>query len=303
MHKYDHHVGDYVRDTVGLSMQEDGAYRRLLDQYYATELPLPPDKREVYRMARATAPAERKAVDYVLARYFELKPDGYHNGRADREIEAFQGKSDNATHAAAVRWENHRRRIAEANGNANAYANASPNADAVASETHMRNGCTDDANPRASPSSVLRPPLTGGKTKREPPPAFAPPDWVPRQEWDDFDEMRRRKSGKGWTLRARELAVGELAKLVAQGEDASAVLRQSVLRTWAGLFPVKAQTPPQDGRAQSLAERRTGTVDAITGATSNGRAIEGTAIRVDSAAVHPLPLGVREPGRHDVGNG
>lgn len=300
MHKYDHHVGDYVRDTVGLSMQEDGAYRRLLDQYYATELPLPPDKREVYRMARATSPAERKAVDYVLSKYFQSGPDGFHNGRADREIGSYQTKSDGATHAAAVRWENHRKRIEAAKDHANAHANAY----AVASEAHMRDACTDDAigMPTSArvPLTVLHPPPSGGKPTREPPSAFAPPDWVPRQEWDDFDDMRRRKSGKGWTLRARELAVGELAKLVEQGEDAAAVLRQSVVRTWTGLFPARDQQPKR-GRGGTLAESRAATIADLTGRRPDARTIDSTAGRVDSPPVPALPGGVRESGGDHVG--
>ena len=41
MHEFYKHVGDYIRDTVALDMVEDGAYNRLLDQYYLRELPLP----------------------------------------------------------------------------------------------------------------------------------------------------------------------------------------------------------------------------------------------------------------------
>ncbi|MGT2495032.1 DUF1376 domain-containing protein [Cupriavidus basilensis] len=71
MNYYERHIGDYIRDTVGLSMLEDGAYGRLLDQLYQTEKPLPLDRKEVYRMARATSATERKAVDYVVGKFFE----------------------------------------------------------------------------------------------------------------------------------------------------------------------------------------------------------------------------------------
>lgn len=89
MNYWERHIGDYIRDTVSLSMLEDGAYTRLLDQYYQSESPLPADKKEVYRLARATTPAERKAVDYVLQRYFELDADGFRQKRCDEVIEAF----------------------------------------------------------------------------------------------------------------------------------------------------------------------------------------------------------------------
>ncbi|MCW0014574.1 YdaU family protein, partial [Burkholderia pseudomallei] len=36
MNFWNRHIGDLIRDTVSLSMLEDGAYNRLLDQYYQT---------------------------------------------------------------------------------------------------------------------------------------------------------------------------------------------------------------------------------------------------------------------------
>lgn len=96
MNYYERHIGDYIRDTVSLTMLEDGAYSRLLDQYYQSERPLPADKKEIYRLARATTAAERKAVDYVLQRYFEMTAEGYRQKRCDEVIEEFwerdQGK-------------------------------------------------------------------------------------------------------------------------------------------------------------------------------------------------------------------
>lgn len=76
MNFYKHYIGDYQRDTMRLSMTEDGAYRRLLDEYYATEEPLPLDRDECYRAARATTPDEQAAVDKVLERYFDCRDDG-----------------------------------------------------------------------------------------------------------------------------------------------------------------------------------------------------------------------------------
>lgn len=89
MNFYDKHIGDFIRDTVGLSMIEDGAYNRLLDQLYQTERALPLEKKEVYRMARATSAPERKAVDYVLGKFFQSTAEGYTQKRAQAQIEEF----------------------------------------------------------------------------------------------------------------------------------------------------------------------------------------------------------------------
>lgn len=89
MNYYERHIGDFIKDTLGLTMLEDGAYNRLLDQVYQTERPLPADKKEIYRNARATSAAERKAVDYVLAKFFDLGPDGYMQKRAQAILEEY----------------------------------------------------------------------------------------------------------------------------------------------------------------------------------------------------------------------
>lgn len=95
MNYYRRYVGDYLRDTPRLSVLEHGAYNLLLDYYYADEQPLPVDRLEVYTMVRAMTPADRKAVDKVLDKYFQLEGDGWHNKRADHEIEVSQKARDN----------------------------------------------------------------------------------------------------------------------------------------------------------------------------------------------------------------
>lgn len=110
---YEKHIGDYIKDTLGLSMLEDGAYNRLLDQQYNTERPLPADKDEMYRLARASAPAERKAVDYVLNKFFTLTDTGYIHERAQAQIEAYWDREpaeQNKRDSAKVRQQRSRER-------------------------------------------------------------------------------------------------------------------------------------------------------------------------------------------------
>jgi uncharacterized protein YdaU (DUF1376 family) len=92
MNYYEHHLGDYMRDTAHLSILEDGVYRRLIDAYYIKESPLPAERVKCYKLARATSKAERAAVDAVLEEFFILEDDGFHNKRCDDEIEKFQAK-------------------------------------------------------------------------------------------------------------------------------------------------------------------------------------------------------------------
>ena len=84
---YQFYPGDYLRDTLGLSMVEDGAYRRLLDSYYSEEY-LPSDKEELYRIARAMNPSERTAVDKVVGKYFNVNGQLLIKERVERQIQA-----------------------------------------------------------------------------------------------------------------------------------------------------------------------------------------------------------------------
>ena len=56
---YKHWMGDYQRDTGDLSLVEHGAFRLLLDHYYATEKPLPPELARLNRIAKAVTPEEQ----------------------------------------------------------------------------------------------------------------------------------------------------------------------------------------------------------------------------------------------------
>lgn len=86
MNYYKRWSGDYMRDTAHLSLIEHGAYTLLLDVYYATERPLPSDKTQLYRIAHAVTPAEKKAVDSVIRQFFVIDGDLCRNPRADKEI-------------------------------------------------------------------------------------------------------------------------------------------------------------------------------------------------------------------------
>lgn len=63
------------------------------------------------------------------------------------------------------------------------------------------------------------------------------PDWLPEKAWCDYQEMRK-KIRKPMTKRAAQLAIGTLEKLRADGYDVSAVLDQSIMNSWQGLFPI-----------------------------------------------------------------
>ena len=63
------------------------------------------------------------------------------------------------------------------------------------------------------------------------------PDWLPLDTFNDFKE-KRKEIKKPLTGRAEELAIKELAKLKEAGNNPQAVLEQSIMNSWQGLFPL-----------------------------------------------------------------
>ena len=92
MNYYKRHIGDYARDTGWLTTYQHGVYVLLLDWYYSNERPIPLDL--VYRIVKARSGPERRAVDEVIAAFFDVtkQPGFAHNKHADIEVAKYQAK-------------------------------------------------------------------------------------------------------------------------------------------------------------------------------------------------------------------
>jgi len=77
-----------------------------------------------------------------------------------------------------------------------------------------------------------------GKSKKVKGKGIKLPDFIDKEVWDAFLEMRV-KMRKAPTDKAKELLVKDLEKLHASGDDANEVLNQSIKNNWAGVFPLK----------------------------------------------------------------
>jgi len=69
-------------------------------------------------------------------------------------------------------------------------------------------------------------------------PIFAIPEWIDKNTWKDFLEMRREKRAIP-TEKAKELLIKALDKLRKEGHDPTEVLNQSIMRNYTGVFPLK----------------------------------------------------------------
>lgn len=103
-----------------------------------------------------------------------------------------------------------------------------------------RTSCTRPPARPAPPESSYR---TINGTVIEPKPEKpgdegALPHGIRKETWDGFIEVRR-KLGKNPTEKAIQLIFKALEKMQSEGEDVNAVLEQSIVNEWAGVFHTK----------------------------------------------------------------
>lgn len=89
MNYFELHVGDYQRKTAHLSLAEHGAYSLMLQAFYATEKPLPDNRKILYRMLRVASKRERTAVDSVCDQFWYTVEGGLSNKRAEQVLAAY----------------------------------------------------------------------------------------------------------------------------------------------------------------------------------------------------------------------
>ena len=86
MHYYQHHIGDFIRDTSRLSEEQCMAYMRLIWAYYESEQPLPNNPRSLaFRIG-----ASEEVVSLILEAFFKLEDGAWRHTRCDSEIAEYK---------------------------------------------------------------------------------------------------------------------------------------------------------------------------------------------------------------------
>ena len=106
MHYYQFNIGDYASHTRNLSLLEDLAYRKLLDEYYLHERPLNGSITDVARQIGMKDYQDE--VGFVLKTFFTDTDDGWVNKRADLQIAQYASKLDQASRAGKASAERRR---------------------------------------------------------------------------------------------------------------------------------------------------------------------------------------------------
>lgn len=101
------YVGDYLKDTGGLSIAEHGAYFKLMMTYWQKGC-LEHCLEQCIRIAGAYNQAERDAVANVIRKFFVVDGEVLRNKRLDEELEKARSRKDTANarakKAAEARW-------------------------------------------------------------------------------------------------------------------------------------------------------------------------------------------------------
>jgi uncharacterized protein YdaU (DUF1376 family) len=85
------YVADYEADTAHLTLEEDGAYLRLLRLCWRTPgCSIPNDPKWIARMMRVTWEAYERVVAPILSEFFRLKHNRYYSPRLQKEWERIE---------------------------------------------------------------------------------------------------------------------------------------------------------------------------------------------------------------------
>jgi len=221
MNYYEHHIGDYAQATAHLTFVEDAAYSRLIRKYYAEERPLPAELPAVQRLIGARSREEKSAVETVLKEFFFLEADGWHNKRADAEIERYREKSSKAAASARARWDK-----TQSESNANAM------------RTHT------ERNAHQTPDTIHQTPKNKNKS-------IDIPSGVSPATWSDFLVLRKTKKAP-----VTEAAVKGIEREARKaGWSLEKALLECCARGWAGFKAEWVQTEQQKNMSHNDASK------------------------------------------------
>ena len=97
MHYYQHHIGDFIKDTSFLTNEEVGIYMKMIWIYYDTEEPIPNSLTEL--SMRVNARGKEDLIKGLLDLFFISSTQGWHHKRCDKEIEHYRQQLEFASKA------------------------------------------------------------------------------------------------------------------------------------------------------------------------------------------------------------
>jgi len=171
MHYYQHHIGDFIKDTSFLTNEEIGIYLKLIWLYYDSEKPLP---NSLFELGMKTGTRDNQEVlEGLLGMFFVLDEQNkcWHHTRCDKELEHYKQQLTTASKA----------------GKASALKRAMSK-----SPTSVEQAL-DDRSTGVQPTNNQEPITNNHKPKREIATIVACPPDVSQQVWGDWVALRKSK--------------------------------------------------------------------------------------------------------------
>jgi uncharacterized protein YdaU (DUF1376 family) len=104
MHYFEFNIKDYRADAFQLTLIQHGAYKQLIDQYCLNESPLTLNLEDLFYDLLIRGDDEKKAIVFVLEKFFDKTENGYVHKRCDAVIKKYQAKSNQSRDAVNTRW-------------------------------------------------------------------------------------------------------------------------------------------------------------------------------------------------------
>lgn len=203
MFYYQHHIGDFMKDTANLDDHQMVTYLRMIWEYYKSESPITGDYESIAFAMRS----DEKTVRLLLNHFFKQSENGWLHNRCEREITEYHSKSEKARNSANARWKNKKTMRPQSDRNANASENN-------AIEPVF------DANPRTQePKNPI---------KKNTATIVACPESVSQEVWDSFVKQRKTKRAQ-----ITELVMSDIKKEADKsGWELERALKEIVIRNW-----------------------------------------------------------------------
>lgn len=237
------YIGDYLSDTMHLTTEQHGAYLLLIMHYWKSGKPLPSCPQKLATICKLS-PDAWSIAQADLKQFFdtETDPSLWIHGRIKDEMEKAGEKkekaSDKARKAAEARYGKGKNK--EQND-----AQSSASSSASSNQQALLGSCPSQSQSEIE-EETPKPPL---------PETREYPEWLNKKLWGEFRAWRS-EIGKGLSIIEETAALHQLQIFKDSGQDVDAVIRQSIISRWPGLFEVKGgKSPPATKQATEVVVR------------------------------------------------
>lgn len=171
------YIGDYLKDTMMLTLRESGAYLHLIMAYWVNKGPLPDDDDKLSSITKSSQ-SDWFAIRKTISKYFVIKNGFWHHGRIDEEL----------TKASKITQD---RKNAGLKGNQKRWGNRKPVANGIANSSQTLSQ-TDPPSPSPSQGLLRSPPVLRPRTAPDNTPLR--PLLTPEEYHAAIAEHKKRKS-------------------------------------------------------------------------------------------------------------